>query len=426
MGHLFTVCLSLGLACTLASVSLAEESADWGDDWGEEWQGETTNAHWLTGYIEQALGSRWQSSAVNDDTTLADSRIRLETNTQAGAWRLTAKGDVYYDGVLADWGGQLRELSAVASFNAIDIKAGRQILTWGTGDYLFINDLFPKDWQSFFAGRDDEYLKAASDAIKISYYHDKANINLVWTPEFDPDNYLRGDYFSFYDRVSQSIAAPKFHADAPNNSEMAMRLYQTLGSSEWALYAYDGYYKSPNTINRQGLYTFSRLQTIGGSLRQPFAEGLINIEAGYYHSQDDKNGTNPLVSNSQWRALLGYEQELLTRLTGSFQVYVEHTTNYSALIKNSPTPAIEPEQNRTVITSRLSWRDVRDKLSWGVFLFYSPSDEDGYLRPNIGYRWDDRWQFNLGANVFWGETKTTFFGQLEDNNNVYARARWAF
>ena len=169
MGHLFTVCLSLGLACTLASVSLAEESADWGDDWGEEWQGETTNAHWLTGYIEQALGSRWQSSAVNDDTTLGDSRIRLETNTQAGAWRLTAKGDVYYDGVLADWGGQLRELSAVASFNAIDIKAGRQILTWGTGDYLFINDLFPKDWQSFFAGRDDEYLKAASDAIKISY-----------------------------------------------------------------------------------------------------------------------------------------------------------------------------------------------------------------------------------------------------------------
>ena len=50
-----------------------------------------------------------------------------------------------------------------------EIKAGRQVLTWGTGDLIFINDRFPKDYESFYSGRDMEYLKVPSDAVKISF-----------------------------------------------------------------------------------------------------------------------------------------------------------------------------------------------------------------------------------------------------------------
>ncbi|MFW6031595.1 MAG: hypothetical protein ACOC9T_03300, partial [Myxococcota bacterium] len=32
----------------------------------------------------------------------------------------------------------------------------------GTGDLVFLNDLFPKDWRSFLLGRDLDYLKAPS------------------------------------------------------------------------------------------------------------------------------------------------------------------------------------------------------------------------------------------------------------------------
>ncbi len=48
----------------------------------------------------------------------------------------------------------------------VNLKIGRQVFTWGTGDYLFINDLFPKDYESFYIGRDDEYLKRPSEAVK--------------------------------------------------------------------------------------------------------------------------------------------------------------------------------------------------------------------------------------------------------------------
>jgi hypothetical protein len=46
-------------------------------------------------------------------------------------------------------------------------------LDWA--DLIFINDLFPKDWESFFIGRDTEYLKAPSDAAKISLFGDWAS-----------------------------------------------------------------------------------------------------------------------------------------------------------------------------------------------------------------------------------------------------------
>ena len=56
--------------------------------------------------------------------------------------------------------------------------------TWGTGDLVFLNDLFPKDFVSFFAGRDDEYLKAPGDALRITHYSKAVNIDFVWTPVF--------------------------------------------------------------------------------------------------------------------------------------------------------------------------------------------------------------------------------------------------
>ena len=73
-----------------------------------------------------------------------------------------AATDAWYDGVKHQREFQIRELAWQGNLaalgqwgNAFDLKIGQQVLTWGTGDYVFLNDLFPKDYQSFFSGRDD-------------------------------------------------------------------------------------------------------------------------------------------------------------------------------------------------------------------------------------------------------------------------------
>lgn len=57
----------------------------------------------------------------------------------------------------------LREAYLDYTTENCDFRLGRQFVTWGVGDLLFINDVFSKDYVSFFAGRPLEYLKIEVD-----------------------------------------------------------------------------------------------------------------------------------------------------------------------------------------------------------------------------------------------------------------------
>ncbi len=78
------------------------------------------------------------------------------------------------------------------------------------------------------------------------------------------------------------------------------------------------------------------------------------------------------------------------------------------------------------MTTRWTLNTQQSNLVYSLFLFYSPSDEDYYLIPNVMYRLGDKWQFNGGANLLGGEHNYTLFGQMETNSNIYIRAKYIF
>jgi len=162
------------------TTNIKESDDDWADDsWGEE-----TNSSWqLSGFTELAYGTFLQSNQVSSTNSLSEVRTQLTLVYSHEQFELSAKGNLIYDDVLGKAIWYFRELNlSLSPADFLDIKVGRQLLTWGTSDYLFINDLFPKDWQSFFSGRDDEYLKSASNSIKTSWYFGKFIFDLTWTP----------------------------------------------------------------------------------------------------------------------------------------------------------------------------------------------------------------------------------------------------
>lgn len=424
----------LSAALVIATGAAAQSDDGW-DDWETGgWDAEEEAAVPLYGFAELGLGTRLKGSPYHDRPTLGDARVRLETDGQVSSIQYTAKGDLLYDGVVEDWKAQARELSlGFSPLSYLDVKLGRQVLTWGTGDYVFLNDLFAKDWQAFFIGRDDEYLKAPQDALRLSGYFGWANIELAWTPEFTPDHYLNAERLSLFSPVAGSRIgeAQHFYAPEPDDDELALRVYRNLGSLELALYGYDGYTKSPMALTEPQAAegpqpTFAPLRAWGASVRSPLGAGLINAEVAHHDSTGDPTGTSPRRPNSQWRGLLGYERELLPRLTGSLQLYLEHTQDHATLLNNSPYSEWEPEQNRTLMTTRLTWRDARDRVTLSLFGFYSPSDRDGHLRPALDYSFNDHLNLSTGFNLFFGEEAHTFFGQLEDNQNAYLRMRYSF
>jgi len=70
--------------------------------------------------------------------------------------------------------------------------------------------------------------------------------------------------------------------------------------------------------------------------------------------------------------------------------------------------------------------EMNQNLRLSLFNFYSPSDEDGYLRANALYKMTDSLRFELGGNFFYGKDDFTFFGQFEDATNIYASVRTGF
>jgi hypothetical protein len=405
------------------------------DEWDmEEWQEEDTSDYQISGFLEASLGYRLSEDlAINTIVSLADLRGQIQIDRTFDNAKVSLSADIYYDGVLEQTKAQIRELAwqgNLAFFGAwgkhLDAKLGQQVLTWGTGDYVFLNDLFAKDFQSFFAGRDDEYLKAPSSSAKLSGFYDWANFDFVITPKFTPDIYINGDYFSFFSPITGNNIAPGFDVKSPqlpNSPEYALRIYKTIESTELAFYGYKGFYKSPSSFTEFGDAYFSGLRVVGASAITPLAKGLLNAEIAYYNSTEDPDGTDPLIPNSQTRWLLAYEQELIKNLTGSIQWYVERTSDYQALIANSLTQDYENRRRRIVVTQRLMYRALQQTLIFNAFNFYSTSDHDGYLKLSSDYSPSDNWRLSAGINLFYGEDKYTFFKQFNDASNVFLRFR---
>jgi hypothetical protein len=417
----------------LVSLSFRPVRAQEEDDWGDE-ESLPIEIH---GFGEAALGVRVvDDPTMADDFVLAEARFRLDLAHYSDRADLLFKGDLVADAAAGEVEIDIRQvLIALRAAKWLDMRLGRQVLTWGTGDLIFINDLFPKDFVSFFIGRADEFLKAPSNSTKFTFYTPALDVDLVWTPIFTPDVAITGERLSFFDpRTGQIESAatlgepldPILPPKELGNGEFAGRLYRTISGYELAAYGYVGFTKIAAAFDTASdRPTYSRLDAFGGSARGNLAGGIGNLEGGYYYSVDDKSGDDPDVPNSDVRGLAGYEREIARNFTLGLQYWLVWIQDYDELVDNSPEPEFEPPEADHTFTVRLSWLLRQQTLLLSLFTFYSPSEDDAYLRPVIEYDWSDAVKLTLGGNVLLGPDKS-FFGQLENNTNVYARVRYSF
>ncbi len=398
----------------------------------------------IGGFFEFDFGAK-----VSDDNTKKDSYNLLEQRLQLkssyyfeGENYLSDKGaslnfkgdftvDEYFDGKT---GFDLREMNlSLTPFDFMDMKAGRQILTWGTGDYLFINDMFPKDYRSFFIGRDDEYLKKPSDALKMSFYPSLGNVDLV-IAAFEPNTTVKGDRLSFYDSFQGGIAGINSDRDlyepAPrlSNNEYALRYYRGLGSNELAVYYFNGFDKNPTSYRNEAARRlfYRRLDVYGFSLRGPFADGIGNVEFGYYNSRQDSDGDNRLIENSMIKVMGGYTKDFGNDLKAGTQYLYEQRLDYDNYLSSLLPADLIFDESRHLLTQSVVKLFANQTVRVSLFNFYSPSDDDGYVRPAVSYDLNDQWKITLGGNFPWGEDDQTEFGQMKKNKNVYIRIRYSF
>ncbi len=386
------------------------------------------------GFLEMRGGLRLQEDPYEKDATIAEVRLQTDLARDFEWLELKLKIDILGDMVFEEADVDLRELHmSFSPFDIMDVKLGRQVLTWGTGDLLFVNDLFPKDWISFFTGRDTEYLKSPSDAVRISVFFEFINVDLVYVPEFCGSEFIDGSRLSYWNPLLGRIAGRDFVFDDqyPNDfgtdDEFSLRFSKNLQGIEVALYGYHGFWKTPEGVDPVVTkLLYPELSVLGGSVRGALLGGISSTEVGYYYTRDDGSGKNPMIRNSEIRFLTGFEKELARDFTGTFQYYLEYMQNYDEYEKYHPLGMMKKDKYRHVLTLRLTKMLMNQNLKLSLFTYYSPSDADCYLRPNIHYKIDDHWSAELGGNIFFGNNDHTFFAQFKENTNAYAGLRMSY
>ncbi len=390
----------------------------------------------IHGFVEGAYGGRIQTNSLLEkrDYTLNETRLQLKLSHYSETGEFFSAIDLLGDNI--DGGMQTLIKEAYFQFafgEKADMKVGRQILTWGTGDLLFINDLFPKDYISFFIGREDQYLKLPSDAVKIGFFTDKLNIDLIGIPFVSNDRLPNGERLSYFNPLAGGTVGtgnvPKtiLPDEKINNAEFAARVYRYFGSFQGTGYLFRGFYKDPMGMNPVlGAMYYPELSAYGASIRGPLKSGIISLEYGYYDSREDRDGNDPMIPNSQHRYMAGYEKQWWTDFTLGMQYYGELMTNYDKYANTLPPGAPEMDELRQVFTTRLTQMLHYQTVGLSMFAFYSPTDEDWHIRPSISYKYSDEVSLSIGGNFFGGNNQYTLFGQFEDNNNLYARFRYFF
>ncbi len=384
------------------------------------------------GFLEIRTGCRTQPDPYEKEASVLETRLQGEVSTQTDWGQFKYKGDVWYDGILEQARYDTREAwMFLRPSEILDIKIGRQVLTWGTGDLVFLNDLFPKDWQSFFIGRDTEYLKAPSDSVKVSLFSEFLNADFVFTPLFASDRFITGQYVSYGNGRLGRLAGNESELDFEKpdqwftDAEYAVRLYRTVSAYELALYGSFGFWKNPGGIAASGESIFPRLHVYGASARGPVAGGIGNIEVAYYDSIEDPNGRDANINNSEMRYLVGFAREISRDFNASAQYYVEHLLDYQEY-REAFTGDQPRDEVRHVLTMQLTKLLMSQNLELSLSGYWSPSDHDAYLRPKILYKWTDNINQEIGANMFLGERDDTMFGQYKANTNIYMSLRYSF
>ncbi len=138
--------LATVIAILFGTVQSPEAIGDW----------ETDFQSFALGTYTARIGNDVPSTPEGRKFLLAEERLRLELNmwTDFAESEILVKLDGVHDWVTEDFSLDLREAYLDFTTAKADFRFGRQIATWGVGDLLFVNDVFPKNWVSFFSLED--------------------------------------------------------------------------------------------------------------------------------------------------------------------------------------------------------------------------------------------------------------------------------
>jgi hypothetical protein len=280
-------------------------------------------------------------------------------------------------------------------FANVDLRIGRQIISWGKADGLTVTNLINDQnrIQRPYVNPDDRFI--GSDAIKLDYYTENGTLEAVLSlppadSDLDAEQSGLGIRYSVLGMGSDyEITAGSF----PQYNPMLKVYNQITGSSE-ALYRDQDF--------------------IGGSFSNDLGSFVLKGEGAYFFNRDYLQQTlrgPQIAENDELELLLGidyYLGDYLIALQLKEGILISEPDN---LMRD------KTKEEYSLMVQRSFMRENLNLENWLIYREMSelPGMEDTLLwRPRLTYDYSDQITLSTGADyVIDGPEKSELFAQLE-------------
>ncbi len=322
-------------------------------------------------------------------------RVRGEFRLEKDGGGLFVSANLVYNALLKDLSGfQLREAYAYWGDSQWDIRAGKQIISWGVADGLRVTDLIsPMDYSEFLA-QDYDDIRVPVGALRVRYLHDAWSLEAVAVPV--------AEFFKLPTDAanpwSVGLLPPEVRPDASlKNMEYGARFNCSLSGVDFSLMALRSWSKMPELqVDHIG---YHRVNVVGGDVSVPFGNFVFRGEVADNVDDHGEHQGNALAG-LDWYP--GDDWNLSAQFNQTFGAG-EETSLATLRISKALL-------NNTLTLSTFAYADVKD---WGVF-----------NRLSADWAATDQIHVLLGYDLFYADGG--MFLSYAHNSEVWIKLKYSF
>lgn len=272
----------------------------------------------VKGFIDTYHALRTESP---NDWMASRSRVRGELTVEKGNAGMFVSANAVYNSLLKDQSGFfLREAYLYYGKSGLDIRAGRQIITWGVADAMRLTDIIsPMDFTEFLT-QDYDDIRIPVDGVRIRYTRPKWSAEAIMIPvssfyelSTDSDNPWAVNLPGV--TVPYSINLDNTPEKKFVNMEYGGRIGAYLSGVDFNLYALRTWNKMPvfrKTVTADGSLfcegEYRRMTMLGADLSVPLGKFVIRAEAAEYLGEAQDPVVNAvIVTRNSTNALIGLD-----------------------------------------------------------------------------------------------------------------------
>lgn len=331
------------------------------------------------------------------------SRVRGELTIEKGHAGAFVSANLIHNAILSNRTGfQLREAYAYYSDNHWDVRAGRQIITWGVADALRITDIIsPMDYTEFLA-QDYDDIRMPVGGLRVRYSREKWNMEAVAIP-----------VSSFFDLPTDaenpwSVGPIAIGAEPSHNAynmEYGGRLAFFLSGIDFSFSALHTWNKQPVLCNGVGEYR--RMTMLGADVSVPIGKFVVRGEVAEYLDELQTDGTRTASTNT----LLGIDWYAGNDWTLSAQ----YSHKYVAL---------EEHRNTALSTIRISKELLHNTLALQTFAYIDVTNGGIFNRLSADYALNDQIHAVFGYDYFHADDG--MFAIYNKNSELFFKLKYSF